>query len=235
MKLTGPQPENASLSASESYPDALSPLRTWLFDLDNTLHNASAHIFPAIHRSMMAYICQYLNVDEVEATRLRLNYWQRYGATLLGMMRHHGTDPDHFLFHTHQFPDLERDVIVERGLKPMLARLPGRKIIFSNAPRAYVEAVLTIAGIHHCFDAIYSVERLRYQPKPATGGFLRLLHDERLNPRSCIMVEDTLPNLKTAKRLGMKTVWVSTCSRQSPCVDVKVTSVLALPKRLAQL
>ena len=67
--------------------------RTWLFDLDNTLHNASAHIFPQIHVSMMAYICRHLNVDEAEATRLRQTYWKRYGATLLGMMRHHGTDP----------------------------------------------------------------------------------------------------------------------------------------------
>ena len=235
MRRTGAQPEYASLKSSSSYLDTPHTPRTWLFDLDNTLHNASAHIFPEIHRLMMAYMCQHLNVDEAEATRLRLKYWQRYGATLLGLMRHHGTDPDHFLHHTHQFPDLERCVVAERGLKHMLARLPGRKIIFSNAPLAYVEAVLSIAGIRRCFAAIYSVERLRYQPKPATGGFLRLLHDEGLNPRSCIMVEDTLPNLKTAKRLGMKTVWVSASSRQSPCVDVKVASVLALPKRLARL
>ena len=209
--------------------------RTWLFDLDNTLHNAGEHIFPQIHRSMVDYICQFLNVDEAEATRLRESYWRRYGATLLGMMRHHDIDPRHFLHHTHQFPDLERQVIAERGLKAMLRRLPGRKIIFSNAPLIYTEAVLSIAGIRRCFDAVYSVERLRFQPKPAMSGFLRVLRDEGLDPRSCIMVEDTLVNLKTAKRLGMKTVWVSTCTRRSPCVDVKVRSVLDLPQRLGQL
>ena len=51
--------------------------RTWLFDLDDTLHNASRHIFPQIGRSMMAYICEYLVVDEIEATRLRQQYWLR--------------------------------------------------------------------------------------------------------------------------------------------------------------
>lgn len=184
---------------------------------------------------MTAYICRHLNLDEVEATRLRATYWQRYGATLLGLMRHHGTDPDHFLQQTHQFSDLKRFVVSERGLRPMLARLPGRKIIFSNAPRTYVETILTITGIRHCFDSVYSVERLSYQPKPAIGGFLKLLHDERLNPRSCVMVEDTLSNLKTAKRLGMKTVWVSASFRQLPYVDVVVRSVLALPRRLGKL
>ena len=37
---------------------AASPV--WLFDLDNTLHNASAHIFPHINRSMTAYLERHL-------------------------------------------------------------------------------------------------------------------------------------------------------------------------------
>jgi putative hydrolase of the HAD superfamily len=209
--------------------------RTWLFDLDNTLHNASPHIFPHISRAMTAYICAQLDVDEAEATRLRKNYWQRYGATLLGLMRHHGTDPNHFLHHTHQFADLATIVSAERGLQAMLQNLPGRKIIFSNAPQKYAEAVLAIIGIRRCFDAVYSLERLRFQPKPAITGFYRLLHDEGLKPGACIMVEDTLINLKTAKRLGMKTVWVSACTRRPPYVDVRLTSVLDLPERLGKL
>jgi putative hydrolase of the HAD superfamily len=108
-------------------------------------------------------------------------------------------------------------------------------MLFSNAPRPYTEAVLSIIGIRRRFTATYTVERLRFQPKPAIAGFLRLLHDEGLDPRKCIMVEDTLPNLGTAKRLGMKTVWVSASTRHPPCVDVKVRSVLDLPKRLGQL
>jgi putative hydrolase of the HAD superfamily len=218
-----------------SSPPIARKQRTWLFDLDNTLHNASVHIFPQIHRAMVDYICRFLNVDATEATRLRESYWRRYGATLLGMMRHHDIDPRHFLHHTHQFPDLECQVVVERGLKAMLRRLPGRKIVFSNAPLIYIEAVLAIAGIRRCFDTVYSVERLRFQPKPAMTGFLRVLRDERLDPRTCIMVEDTLGNLKTAKRLGMKTVWVSACTRRSPYADVKVRTVMDLPKRLGQL
>lgn len=209
--------------------------KTWLFDLDNTLHNATPHIFPHINRSMTAYIVEHLGVNEVEAGNIRLHYWQRYGATLLGLMRHHGTDPNHFLWHTHQFPDLKHMVVFERGLKAMLRRLPGRKIVFSNAPLHYMEAVLELTGIGHCFDAAYSVERIRFQPKPAPAGFHHLLRAERLNPRNCIMVEDSLDNLKTAKRLGMKTVWVSASTRQPPCVDVQLASVLDLPRRLGRL
>ena len=142
------------------------PRKTWLFDLDNTLHHATPHIFPHINRSMTAYIERHLGVARHEATRIRQDYWLRYGATLLGLVRHHGTDPDHFLQETHQFPDLERMVVFERPVIHALRRLPGRKIIFSNAPRHYTEAILAITGLGRCFDAIYSVENVRYQPKP---------------------------------------------------------------------
>ncbi len=209
--------------------------RVWLFDLDNTLHNASAHVFPHINRAMVDYIASHLGLSEAAACRLRQHYWQRYGATLLGLMRHHGTDPDHFLRHTHQFPDLARLIVAERGLAAMLRRLPGRKIVFSNAPRFYAEAVLRLTGIRHRFSAVYAVERLLYQPKPSRAGFRRLLHCERLSARQCVMVEDSLPNLKTAKRLGMKTVWVSASTRHIPYVDVKIASVLDLPRRLGRL
>ncbi|HNJ76709.1 MAG TPA: pyrimidine 5'-nucleotidase, partial [Azospira sp.] len=207
----------------------------WLFDLDNTLHNASPHIFPHINRSMREYIERHLGVDKDEATRLRQTYWDRYGATLTGLVRHHGVDPRHFLHETHQFEDLHRMVVFERGLKAMLQRLPGRKIIFSNAPRHYTEAVLRLAGIRHEFDAVYSIEQLRYRPKPAISGFLRILRRERLDAKRCVMVEDSLANLVTAKRLGIRTVWVSAGLRRSTHVDVRLRRVTRLPAFLGRL
>ena len=213
----------------------MKPGRVWLFDLDNTLHNATPHIFPHINRSMREYIERHLGVDEHEATRIRQAYWVRYGATLLGLMRHHGTDPRHFLRETHQFPDLERMVVFEKALLHALKRLPGRKIIFSNAPRHYTEAILDITGLGRRFDAVYAVENLKFRPKPMPAGFRALLRAEHLDPRQCIMVEDSLANLVTAKKLGMHTVLVSAGSRHSPCVDVHITSVLQLPQRCARL
>ena len=209
--------------------------RVWLFDLDNTLHNASPHIFPHINRSMREYIERHLGVDAQEATRIRQTYWDRYGATLTGLVRHHGVDPRHFLHETHQFEDLHRMVVFERGLKAMLQRLPGRKIIFSNAPRHYTEAVLRLAGIRQEFNAVYSIEQLRYRPKPAPFGFLRILRRERLDARQCIMVEDSLANLVTARRLGIRTVWVSAGLRRSTHVDVRLRRVTRLPAFLGRL
>ncbi|WP_371323316.1 pyrimidine 5'-nucleotidase [Dechloromonas sp. ZY10] len=213
----------------------MSPPPTWLFDLDNTLHNASARIFPHINRAMREYIERHLGLDRYAADRLRADYWRRYGATLLGLVRHHATDPQHFLDETHRFPDLERMIVFEKPLLHALKRLPGRKILFTNGPAAYANAVLALTGLQRHFDSVYSVERLRFQPKPSRAAFDIVLRNERLTPHRCILVEDSLENLVTAKKLGMRTVWINTGMRQSPFVDLKLRSVRELPHRYGRL
>jgi len=208
---------------------------TWVFDLDNTLHDASPHIFPHINRSMTAYLREHLMLDEAGASELRVRYWHRYGATLLGLMRHHGTDPDDFLRTTHQFPELRRMVVGERAALATIRRLPGCKILFSNSPAHYAHAVLDILGLTPLFDAVYAIEQVRYQPKPLPGGFRRLIANERVIPRRAVMVDDSLPNLRAARLLGMKTVWVSGLPRAPDYVTVKVTSVRQLPRVLDRL
>ena len=82
----------------------------WLFDLDNTLHDASASVFGALKASMGAYTARTLQLPLQEAQQINDHYWLRYGATLLGLMRHHGVQPAHFLHDTHHLPGLEADL-----------------------------------------------------------------------------------------------------------------------------
>jgi len=200
----------------------------WIFDLDNTLHNAGAHIFPHINRSMTAYLQEHLQLDEQAANALRQHYWQRYGATLSGLMRHHDTDPAHFLWHTHQFSELDKMVIRTPRLRHLLRALPGKKVVFSNAPQHYAQAVLKLLRIADLFDDVVAVEQTRYRPKPDYFGFRQVLRRHHVSAAQCVMVEDSLENLQAAKRLGMRTVWVTPVSRNADCVDVKIRDVMQL-------
>lgn len=210
-----------------------SPL--WIFDLDNTLHDANPHIFPHINRSMTAYLQEHLQLDEADANVRRQHYWRKYGATLSGMMRHHGTDPAHFLWHTHQFPELAQMVRYEPRLRHVLKSLPGKKIVFSNAPQHYAHAVLKLLRVADLFDDVVAVEQTRYRPKPDYAGFRHVMRLHRARAAQCVMVEDSLENLQAAKRLGMRTVWVNADNRNSPGVDVKIRDVMQLPVMLHRL
>ena len=207
----------------------------WIFDLDNTLHDASPHVFPHINRSMTAYLQQHLQLDEAAANDLRMHYWQRYGATLSGLMRHHGTDPEHFLWHTHQFPELAQMVLRVPRLRHVLRALPGKKVVFSNAPQHYAHAVLKLLRVDDLFDDVMAVEHTRYRPKPDSFGFMRLMKRHCVKAAQCVMVEDSLENLSAAKRLGMRTVWVNAGSKNAPSVDLKIRDVMQLPRMLGWL
>ncbi|MDB5807997.1 MAG: pyrimidine 5-nucleotidase [Betaproteobacteria bacterium] len=184
---------------------------------------------------MTTYMQTHLGLDEAGAGALRQHYWQRYGATLTGLIRNHATDPRHFLKETHDFPALDRMVVREPGLRATLSRLPGRKIVFSNAPVHYATQVLNVLGIADLFDDLFSIEHTGFRPKPDSYGFLKLFRRNRVRARACIMVEDTLANLKTAKKLGMSTVYVTRARGARPSctpayVDYSIKNLLQLPR-----
>lgn len=184
--------------------------RVWFFDLDNTLHNASHQIFGALNVAMTDYIVRHVGVERDEAQRLRALYWHRYGATLLGLQRHHAVDAAHFLRETHDLPAL--DTHTHAHDLAALKRLPGRKILLTNAPEAYARRVLALLGMTRCFEAVIAVEQMRMfgqlRPKPDARMFRHLLARLQLRASDCVLVEDTLVHQKAARRVGLRTVWM---------------------------
>lgn len=191
--------------------------RVWLFDLDNTLHDASASAFGDVNLGMTAYIVEHLAVSEAEADALRRDYWRRYGATLLGLVRHHGVQGAHFLQQTHRLPGLEQRVYGHAHDFAALARLPGRRYVLTNAPAEYAQRVLGALGIGHLFHGVITIEDMRmfghWRPKPDSRMFRRLMARLRASPGQCVLVEDTLEHQKAARRLGMRTVWMQRWTR----------------------
>lgn len=186
--------------------------RTWLFDLDNTLHDASAAAFSHTSRAMTAYICEHLGLGEAEASALRQSYWQRYGATLLGLVRHHGVRAPHFLHETHRLPGLEQRLQCHPIDRRALRRLPGRKFILTNAPRAYADRVLGQLGLARLVDGVIAIEDMcmfgEHRPKPDARMLRHVLARLKHRPAQCVLVEDTLAHQKAARRVGIATVWM---------------------------
>lgn len=191
----------------------------WLFDLDDTLHDASHAVFAALRESMTAYIVSELRIDIDAANLLRVRYWQRYGTTLQGLVRHHAVSAAHFLHHTHLLPGLEERLRSPRADREALRRLPGRRYVLTNAPRAYARRVLGTLGLLNCFDAVISIEDMRMfgdlRPKPDVRMFLSLAARLRVSPRRCVLVEDTLAHQKAAREAGFRTVWMQRFVRGS--------------------
>jgi putative hydrolase of the HAD superfamily len=184
----------------------------WLFDLDDTLHDASHAAFRWIGEEMTDYIATHLGLESHEAAALRTHYWRRYGATLLGMLRHHDVKASHFLAETHKLPGLEDRLRTHAHDLAALGRLPGRKYILTNAPRAYALRVINTLHLGPYFQGVLSVEDMHMfghaRPKPDVRMLRRVAVRLKVAPGRCVLVEDSLENQRAAHRLGMRTVWM---------------------------
>lgn len=185
---------------------AFDHIDTWVFDLDNTLYNADTHSFVEMGRRMTGFVARCLNLPEEEAARVRRDYYQRYGTTLRGLMTEHAVPPEEFLRHVHDF-DLS-PIAACAVTRDTLDRLPGRKIVFTNAPRDFAQRMLSHLGISRAIEGVFAVEDADYWPKPDMRAFDRFVANHGVTAASACMVEDMAVNLVPAHQLGMTTVWL---------------------------
>jgi putative hydrolase of the HAD superfamily len=180
---------------------------TWVFDLDNTLYPPHMRLFDQIEVRMTDWVMQALQVDRARADHLRAHYWATYGTTLAGLMTEHGVDPGPYLNEVH---DIDFSVLVpDAGLALSITRLPGRKIVYTNACAPYAEKVLAARGLAGLFDGIYGVEHAEFHPKPAAQAFATVFGKDGLDPTKAAMFEDDARNLAVPHALGMRTVHVA--------------------------
>lgn len=187
-------------------------VRDWIFDLDNCLYPASTGLFALIDERMSAYIQRLLNCDAAEARRVQKHHFHTHGTTLAGLMKDHDVDPHHFLDDVHSIP-LER-VQSDSRLSSALARLPGRKFVFTNGDAPYARRVLEAIGIHKHFDELHDIHASELRPKPDPYGYGLLCERFAIDPRHALLADDMAQNLAPAKQLGMTTIWVDNGSER---------------------
>ena len=151
----------------------LAVIDCWIFDLDNTLYPASCDLFGLIDARMTAYVARITGLPQAEAFALQKQYFRDHGTTLSGLMAAHGIDPHEFLADVHA---IEMDVLAEdRRLVEAIARLPGRKLIFTNGDAPYARRVLERVGLAQAFEAIHDIHACAYRPKPHAHAYASMV------------------------------------------------------------
>lgn len=180
-------------------------IRTWVFDLDNTLYPARA-LYDEIGVRMTNYIARATGLDMESALGIRERYFHEYGATVVGLAKHHGVDARDFLLDVHLAdysvlaPDAE--------LRALLERLPGRRIIFTNGGGGHAQRVLESLELRGLFETVFDIEDAELTPKPQRECYERLMAECGFDARSALLIEDTLRNLEPAHELGFGTALV---------------------------
>jgi putative hydrolase of the HAD superfamily len=179
---------------------------TWIFDLDDTLYPASCNLFSQVSRRIGEYVAKSLGVPFEHARHLQLAYYRQFGTTLAGLMQIHNLPPAPFLEYVYDI-DLT-SVSASPELKAAIARLPGRRLIFTNGSKRHAENVARRLGVLELFDDICDIAALEYVPKPEREAYDRLLKLHAVTASQSAMFEDFPHNLEVASSLGMTTVLV---------------------------
>jgi putative hydrolase of the HAD superfamily len=178
---------------------------TWLFDLDNTLYPQETGL-PDVEGRVTDEVQRITGLPRAEAYALQKKYLAEHGLTLRGLMLHHDVDPHAFnaLFH-----DLPLDALpADPELAVALRRLPGRRLIFTNADDVHTARILEKLGVGDLFDGVFHIVSADFYPKPSQEAFDRLIAAHLIDPATTAFFEDRAMNLKPAAELGMTTVLV---------------------------
>ena len=178
----------------------------WVFDLDNTIYPAKSNLFARVAQKMTDYLSDHFAIPQDEAATLKTRLFREYGTTMHGLMHEFNMAPEGFLSYVHDI-DLS-DIVHDQELDQLLARLPGRKHIFTNGTVAHADNILGAFGVRHHFDFIMDIIQANHEPKPALRPYEIFLERSGINPQRAVMVEDMAVNLKPAAELGMKTIWI---------------------------
>ena len=185
---------------------SLSLIKTWIFDLDNTLYPPEENIFSQIDQKMTSFIADNLKISNEEAFNIQKQNFIDHGTTLAGFMNtgNNKIDPDEFLEFVH---DINLNSLQEdNDLRKILLLLPGKKYIFTNGTKKHAENVLKKLNLENIFQSIFGIKEANYLPKPNLETYNLFLKTYKIDPKTSIMFEDMGRNLIPARELGMKTV-----------------------------
>ncbi len=236
---------------SGTVPFLHSQPRVWIFDMDDTLLASSAGILDEVHVLMNDFLIRRMGFSREKANFLREYYWRTYGSTFIGLWRCHGVDPRVFLPAVHDF-DYAPYLTGLKSMRAVLSKFPGRRVLMTNGPRNYADAILPAIGLKGFFDLEVTSSDMRlfgdWRPKPSVAMMKALAARLGVKSRDAVLVDDSLLNLRAAKLAGMRTVWCIGMRRRHaglrmpwnapmahPAIDLVVCNVEELLRRIGRI
>lgn len=161
-----------------------------------------------------------------EAKKLRDEYFEKYHSTAkaLTVAEQEGRLPPGQSFDPQDLAEywatsLDFTILkdsVDPKLIQDLSECNLNMVAFSNGPGKYVRRVLKELGLNAVFgEQVYAVDNVLPHCKPEPEAFQKIFDKVGCTAEECVMIEDSMKNVRKAKELGMQTVLVMGKGRTS--------------------
>jgi pyrimidine 5'-nucleotidase len=204
---------------------------TVFFDLDDTLYPASCGLWHTIKERMNIYMRDRMGFAPADISRLREKYFLQYGTTLRGLQANHQIDVDDFLAFVHDLP-LGDYLTPDPTLRSIIASLPTRKLVFTNADVSHARRVLAALELENLFDSIVDVNRVAPYCKPMPESFqIAMTAAGETDPARCVMIDDIHRTTRAARSFGLFAILYGQ-DAPHPDADASFTDWTKLPTLL---
>lgn len=185
-----------------------SVVQVLLLDLDETLYPRGNGVLRRIDGRINSFMTDRLGIDPAQVDAERVALRDRWGTTMRGLVESFALDVDDYLRHCHGV-DLSDLLGPDARLRALLERLPLRKAVLTNAPRAHARQVLGLLGVDDLIERVFALEDIGYVPKPASSAFATATAALGVTPESCVFVDDMLAFVRAAAAHGLHAVWLA--------------------------
>jgi len=183
-------------------------IRIILIDIDNTIYSKETGLQNTIIKRAKSFIKNITNFETQEIDSLANQLYTQYGTILSGLIQEYRIDPEEFIKFVFDV-EICDFLIEDLQVKEVLTKLPGRKFVFSNSPKEYIEKILHCLGIYDCFDGVFDRRYFDYGSKSEPVVYRKVINYLNVSPMDCVLVDDKLANILIAKKLGFKTIWIN--------------------------
>uniref|UniRef100_A0A7R9ZY67 Pyrimidine 5-nucleotidase n=1 Tax=Pyrodinium bahamense TaxID=73915 RepID=A0A7R9ZY67_9DINO len=209
---------------------------TIFFDCDDTLYKNAWATASKLNDKFADYCSTNLGISKDGM----MDLYKTYGTTLCGLIRENHiaeAQVQDFLAKVHDVP-LD-DIKPDHSLRALLESLPQRRWVFTAATKEHAERCLQRLGIQDLFLGIIACSssdmfaKAGYVSKHDPRCFEVAMQIAGVRPEqaaSCMLLDDSVSNLKTAKGKGWQTVLVGLHGRDgsritSPDADFMVHTI----------
>lgn len=204
-----------------------------IFDLDNTLYPLSINSQKLFDERCHTSFTNDREISWKNAHEFLHDWCEKYHHDLEALKTATGLSMDEIMEYV---GDIDMSVLEEDAeLNNLLQTLNAPKYIFTDSTVKHVDTSLQRLGISaNIFDGIFVSKHSGYHFKPHPKGFAIMLNQYKINPTDAVMLEDNHRNLKTAKELGMQTIWINDSADTHPYCDYKLADIISAVKFLLE-
>ncbi len=144
-----------------------------------------------------------MDIPEDQIGTLREKYFLQYGTTMRGLQANHKIDSDDFLAYVHDLP-LKDYLTPNPTLRSVIASLPTRKLVFTNADMSHAQRTLAALELTDLFETIVDVNAVAPYCKPMPESFqIAMKIAGETDPSKCVMIDDIHRTTRAAREAGL--------------------------------